>query len=162
MSRIRIVLIGCLSAIAGCAEGGPVAVEARDGPAMRKNGLGNTYAWFQARNNSAENPDVHAVITDAIDAELAKKGFTKTDQKTASFWVGYRVIRENKTDSSVYPHGVTYPKGTLIIRLTDPTTKKAIWAGSATAHLLTNATPEERMSRAQEGIRKLLDLMPTR
>lgn len=151
-----------MAGLAGCSEGGPIQVSANDGPAMRASGLGSSYAWAENSEAAARNPDVHSVLTATIDEEFSRRGFTKADAKSAAFWIAYRVIRENKTDAGVNPHGETYPRGTLVLQLIDPATKKTIWAASAVAKLLANAPPEVRERRVQEAIHKMIALMPPR
>lgn len=148
--------------LAGCSEGGPVQISANDGPAMRASGLGDTYAWLESADAAAQNPEVHSVLLKTIDQELARRGFSKADSESAGFWVAYRVIRENKTDSSVSAHGETYPRGTLIVLLVDPDTRKTIWAASAMARLLSNASPDERERRVQECVHQMFARMPPR
>jgi hypothetical protein len=120
-------------------------------------GLGGRYAW-SAANTGPANADVLAAIKETIDGELSRRGFGKADP--ADFFVEYHLLKENKTDSSVYPHGVVYPSGTLIIWLIDPSSRKIIWASSAQGRVLTNASPDERRSRISDVVRQMLDRMP--
>lgn len=161
MKKLGLLAIcGVLAGVLGCSEGGPVDVDGRDGPAIRMSGLGERYAWVQSTEGHASNPEIHALLTEAIEAELQRKGFRKVEGNAPDFLVEYRVTREDKTDFSVNPHGVTYPTGTVIVRLLDPPSQRSIWAGSATARLLANAPPAERQKRVEDGIRRMLNRMP--
>ncbi|MBI5765021.1 MAG: DUF4136 domain-containing protein [Planctomycetes bacterium] len=148
--------------LTGCSEGGPVKVYAQDGPAIRVSGLGDTYSWIDSGDGKAHNAEVHDLLVQLINDGLARRGFKKAAGTAPSFWIEYRVTKENKTDSSVNPHGVDYPIGTLIIRLFDPGTKQKIWAASATARILANAPPDERKHRVQDAIQQMLSKMPPR
>ncbi|HUN81354.1 MAG TPA: DUF4136 domain-containing protein [Phycisphaerae bacterium] len=160
MRRIVISMSCMACALAGCAEGGLIKVDANDGPAIRMSGLGSRYTWAQMPDPALGNPEIQAVIADLIDQELARKGFEKSDVPSASFWIDFHVMKEEKTDSSVYPHGVIYPRGTLIIRLIDPPTHRIIWAASAQAEIMASATAEERRDRVQNAVRMMLARMP--
>lgn len=163
MRRTLIVSIALLGfVLAGCSEGGPVKVYAQDGPAIRVSGLGDTYTWIDSGDAKAHNAEIHELLRQSIDEGLAKRGFRRAAGAAPSFWIEYRVTKENKTDSSVNPHGVDYPIGTLIIRLFDPGTRQKIWAASATARILANASPDERKQRVQDAIHQMLDKMPPR
>lgn len=162
--RLSLIVSIALSgiAISGCSEGGPVKVYAHDGPAIRISGLGDTYSWVDSGDAKAHNAEIHELLRQSIDEGLAKRGFRRAAGAAPSFWIEYRVTKENKTDSSVNPHGVDYPIGTLIIRLFDPGTRQKIWAASATARILANASPDERKQRVQDAIHQMLDKMPPR
>jgi hypothetical protein len=159
-TRFKFLVCGVLAALLGCSEGGPVEIGAHDGPALRVSGLGESYAWAQSADASAPNAEVHALLMNAIDRELQRKGFRKADGGPSDFLVEYRVTKEDKSDFSVNPHGVTYPSGTLLVRLIDPPTQRSIWVGSATARILANAPPAERQKRVEDGIRRMLSRMP--
>lgn len=159
MRWICLFVVAGFVSISGCSEGGPVQVDANDGPAMRMSGLGETYDWAISPNEPA-NREIQAALVATIDEELSKKGFSKAGPSAASFWVETFVIRENKTDSSVYPHGVVYPQGTLIIKLIDPASRRVIWASSGQGKILTNASPDERRQRMREVVGQMLSRMP--
>lgn len=154
--------VGIMAWAAGCSEGGPVQVEARDGPAIRANGLESRYAWVHGRDSTAYNPDVHKLVVDTIESELAKKGFEKSDTAAAGFWIEYHLTRDKETDASVSAHGIEHPVGTVVVRLLDPASRKVIWEAYATARLLANAPPDERKKRVEDGVHRMFQRMPPR
>lgn len=163
MARVLMLAIGLFTAgVSGCSEAGPMEIHAHDGPAIRVSGLEGNYGWLESPGASTQNPGIHEVVIETIDDELAKRGFAKSAGAGAGFLVEYVLFKENKTDSSVNPHGVVYPRGTMIIRLLDPGSRQLIWGASATANILTNAPPEERRQRVHEAVHKMLSKMPPR
>lgn len=154
--------VGFMAWAAGCSEGGPVQVEARDGPAIRADGLESRYAWVHGRDSTVYNADVHKLVVETIDKELAKKGFEKSDSVAAGFWIEYHLTRDKETDASVSAHGIEHPVGTVVVRLLDPATRRVIWEAYATARIVANAPPDERKHRVEEGVHRMFQRMPPR
>ena len=105
----------------------------------------HTYKWINIEGASHPNQIVDAEIKQAVDAQLATKGLTKTDGDKADMYVGYQVAVDQQKQWNGYGMGggvrwggmatatsSTINVGTLVLDMYDPTTKQLVWTGSAT------------------------------
>ena len=134
-----------------------------------------TYAWV--RGTPVNDELNHKRIVNAIDAQLAAKGFTKVEAGAnpdvlvayhASFnrdlqvtgfnrgWGGYRFgpgrVGSARVDQIVV--------GTLIVDLVDAANKTIVWRGIATKDLDPNASPEKRDKSINKAAEKLFKNYP--
>jgi hypothetical protein len=134
-----------------------------------------TYAWV--RGTPVTDELNHKRIVNAIDAQLAAKGFTKVEAGAnpdvlvayhASFnrdlqvtgfnsgWGGYRFgpgrVGSARVDQIVV--------GTLIVDLVDAANKTIVWRGVATKDLDPNASPEKRDKNINKAAEKLFKNYP--
>ena len=70
-----------------------------------------TYKWVDIKGTDKPNPLVQKQITDTIDAELAKKGLTKTDSDTADLLIGYQTAVGTEKQFNSYNTGWGYGPG---------------------------------------------------
>ena len=70
-----------------------------------------TYKWVEIKDADKANPLVQKQITDTIDAELAKKGLTKTDSDTADLLIGYQTAVGTEKQFTSYNTGWGYGPG---------------------------------------------------
>jgi hypothetical protein len=70
-----------------------------------------TYKWVDIKGADKPNPLVQKQITDTIEAELAKKGLTKTDSDTADLLIGYQTAIGTEKQFSSYNTGWGYGPG---------------------------------------------------
>lgn len=103
------------------------------------------------------------LIQDAVDQEMAGKGYVKMAGGKPDFYVTYRASVEEKSEPRVetYSCGVTicsqgisvdkYRQGTLILDIIDPDTKKVIWRGT-TVRTTDPSQREEIIHSAVAGI----------
>ena len=132
-----------------------------------------TYKWVQVEG--AVHPDqiVDKEITDAIDAELATKGLTKTADATANLLVDYQVAVNQEKQWNAYGGGVgfrmggmgtatssTIDIGTLGVDMYDAAAKQLVWRGAATKTLDANAKPDKREQNITKAVKKLLKNYP--
>ena len=136
-----------------------------------------TYAWV--RGTPVNDELNHKRIVNAIDAQLAAKGFTKVEAGAnpdvlvayhASFnrdlqvtgfntgWGGYR-FGPGGTGSARVDQIVV---GTLIVDLVDAAKKTIVWRGVATKDLDPNASPEKREKNINKAAEKLFKNYPPR
>ncbi|MEM8955678.1 MAG: DUF4136 domain-containing protein [Verrucomicrobiota bacterium] len=152
-----------------------------------------TYAWMPLPPNNTgdprvDNPLVEKRIMDAIDSQLAAKGFQKTSSGSADFLVGYAVAVNREMRAHVidnyyaypypyyragrygYPWITAYPQpqvrvyeydqGTLVIDILNAKDKGLIFRGSAQAALRENPTPTQSSQRINEAVSKILAKFP--
>jgi len=146
----------------------------------------HTYKWITIKG--ADQPDdlTAKALTRAIDAELAKKGMTKTDAENADIYIGYQTaIGQEKEFTSFntgwgygpgwgggwYGYGgmstgTTYGStstvyiGQLDLSMYDPATKQLIWRGVASKTLDPKAKPEKKEKNINKAVAKLLKKYP--
>jgi len=131
-----------------------------------------------------QHPDqlVDQQIHAALDAELAKKGLTKTDKDDASLYVGYQVavgqekqINSYTTGGAGWGYGArwgggyggmttattsTINIGMLVFDMYDASAKQLVWRGKATKTLDANAKPDKRQKNLTKAVEKLLKNYP--
>jgi hypothetical protein len=136
----------------------------------------------------ADQPDELTAkhIVAAIDAELAKKGLTKTDSDTADLYVGYQTAVGTEKQFTSYNTGwgygggwgrgwygyggmastTTYGStstvyiGTLDLSFYDSVQKQLVWRGSASKTLDPKAKPDKKQKNITKAAEKLLKNYP--
>jgi hypothetical protein len=145
-----------------------------------------TYKWVQIKG--ADQPDDLTAkrITDAIDAELATKGMTKTEGDDADLYVGFQTAIGTEKEFTSYNTGwgygggwgrgwygyggmastTTYGStstvyvGTLDLSMYDPPQKQLVWRGSASKTLDPKAKPDKKEKNIKKAVAKLLKNYP--
>ena len=135
-----------------------------------------TYKWVAI--DGAEKPDqiVDQQIKQAIDAQLATKGLTKSTGDAADLLVGYQVAVNQEREWNAYGSGMgmgyrmgggmttatssTINIGTLGVDIYDSAGKQLVWRGSATKTLDTKVSPEKRQNNINKAVTKLLKNYP--
>jgi len=119
-------------------------------------------------------------MINAVDAEMAARGFTKSDNPDAL--IDLVVKAKERTEATAtnmggygygrYGYGYgggfsttsinydTYVDGTLFINLVDKTTEKLVWQGRGTKTLDENASPEKRESNIKTAVKMIFAKYP--
>jgi hypothetical protein len=145
----------------------------------------HTYKWVPIKG--ADQPDELTAkqVTAAMDAELAAKGFTKTDSDTADLYIGFQTaigsekqFTSYSTDwgygggwgrgwygggmgsSTTYGSTSTVYVGQLDVSIYDPAQKQLVWRGVATKTLDPKAKPEKKQKNITKAVQKLLKNFP--
>ena len=132
---------------------------------------------FQTLKTYAIHPQITAktlnliqqrVVT-AIDADLAKKGFTKVDTGAADFLVAFQTSAQDKVDVSSWGYGgwygyggvsaYSYTEGQLTIDMVDRDDSQMIWRGTGTALAGSKAPDQEQVTFA---VQKIMGAFPPR
>jgi hypothetical protein len=116
---------------------------------------------------------VDAEIKQAVDAQLATKGLTKTDGDKADMYVGYQVAVDKQKEWNGYGMGggvrwggmatatsSTINVGTLVLDMYDPTTKQLVWTGSATKTMDPSSNQQKNEKNLSKAMEKLLKNYP--
>ncbi len=151
-------------------------------------GSAKTYSWFEqdllSHENQVENQGARNHISQAIEKQLKKKGYTKTSIEEADIlvtWFGK--VNEEVSSQSVshfyntYGYGTisnqfpeevrgvevpkAYRKGTLIIDVADPAQKKIVWRGSATDTFTPDMADNEAAAYLNRSVNKALSAFPS-
>jgi len=134
----------------------------------------HTYKWVTISGGQHPNQIVDGEIKQAVDAQLAKKGFTKTTGDTADFLVGYQVAVDQEKQWNAYGTGggwgwgggmatatsSTIDVGTLVLDIYDPSAKQLIWTGRATKTIEASKNPEKNVEHLDKAMEKLLKDFP--
>jgi hypothetical protein len=132
-----------------------------------------TFAWQDTPDTSLEeqNPFMHSLIKNTIEAELATSGLTEVEANP-DVWVNYHASTTKevqlRTDSYGYSIGgygmagwgyygmaagpvssttraVEYTKGTLVVDIWDAASKELVWRGMVTDTLPDNVQKAEKL-----------------
>lgn len=144
-----------------------------------------TYKWVEIKSSDKDSL-VDSQIRGAIDAELAKKGLTKTDSDKTDLYIGYQIAisteKQVNTFSSDYGYGPgwgyygrgwggmgtttststtsTLYIGALQLDFYDVSTKKAVFRAVGTKTIDPKAKPEKRQKNLAKAIEKMLKNYP--
>ncbi len=113
----------------------------------------NTYGWIEFRTESQsgmmKDPLIRKHIIDAVEGELAARGYTQSGEREPDFLVAFHIGSKKKIDINHYYYGYgrrgrfrghdvsvhKYREGTLIIDIVDAQAKELVWRGYATSVL---------------------------
>lgn len=165
------VLMGFILFLCGAAMAQDVSYNFAQGTDFSKF---KTYKWVNIPGAEAPNQLLDQQIKQAIDSQLAAKGFVKTDADTADLYVGYQVSISQQQQWNAYGMGMgwrmgggmatatssTIQIGTLGFDVYDQSGKQLIWRGSATKTLNPPKDPEKRQRNLDNAVAKLLKDFP--
>ncbi len=134
----------------------------------------HTYKW--ANVEGANHPDqlVDGQIRQAIDGQLAKKGFTKTTTDASDLVVAYQVALDKEKQWNAIGGGIgfrmgggmasasssTINIGTLVFDVYDASAKQLLWRGDATKTMDPSNDPQKNQERLEKSAEKLLKNFP--
>ena len=136
-----------------------------------------TYKWVSIKNAQQVDEITARQITAAIDAELAKKGLTKTDEDNADLYIGYQTAIGSEKQWNAFNTGWGYgPRwggggmsratsetihtGQLDLDMYDSANKHLIWKGAVSKTIDPGAKPDKRQKNLAKAIEKLLKNYP--
>jgi hypothetical protein len=142
-----------------------------------------TYKWVPMKEAAKVDDLLDKQIKEAIDAELAKKGLTKTDADTADLYIGYQAgVGTEKQFTSYntgwgygpgwgggwYGHGTgmttgqtsTIYVGQLGLDMYDSAGHDLVWRGVASKTVDPKAKPEKQQKNLAKAVAKLLKNYP--
>ncbi len=141
----------------------------------------HAYAWApreKPANPIVENTLVSNRIKDAVDRELAAKGFRRVDGRGADFLVDFATSARSHVDVRTWPtwcwgrvgrgfggwhdrvEVIQYVQGTLVVGVVDPATNDLLWRGTATRALDEDSGSEKRVDEAVKAV--LAEFPPTK
>jgi hypothetical protein len=133
----------------------------------------HTYKWVAIEGGAHPNQIVDAQIKQAVDSQLAGKGFTKTDNDKADLYLGYQIAVDQEKQWNAYGMGgrwagggmataqqSTISVGTLVLDMYDPGTKQLVWTGNATKTIDPSSNQEKNQKNLDKAMQKLLKNFP--
>lgn len=140
-----------------------------------------TYAWLPDPPGHAGDPVLHNDLIDervrgAVDRKLQEMGYRRVAEK-ADIYVTYYLGLETQVNarmvSSTYHYAggfldrhstnraiSQYERGTLLIDLLEPTTRRLVWRGTASARVRRQTDPAERDRKIDDAVDKTLAQFP--
>ncbi|QUN06688.1 DUF4136 domain-containing protein [Shewanella yunxiaonensis] len=145
------------------------------------------YAWVPATKEASAQYQLNGLldqrVREAVDADLARKGYIKVDAKDADVLVNYltKLDKRYKVDSINTSLGYSpfwgphwyfggslqnntqvkeYDVGTLIIDMVDAKTNKLVWRGTANGVIRDYKTPQQRIAKMNEAVVGVLNNFP--
>jgi hypothetical protein len=147
-----------------------------------------TYKWVTIKDAQQLSTLVDGQVKAAVDAELAKKGLTKTEGETADLFIGYQAaISQEKQYTSMssdmgygpgwgrggwygggYGGGFSTTTGStstiyigqIAVDMYDSAGKKIVWRGMASKTLDQKAKPEKQQKNLTKAMAKLFKNYP--
>lgn len=142
-----------------------------------------TYKWVQIKGSDQLNDMADQQLKTAVDAELAKKGLTRTESENPDLFLAYQVSVGQEKEITSYNTGWGYGPGwgggwygagggmttattstihigQVALDMYDAPAKKLVWRGTASKTLDPKAKPEKRQKNLQKGVAKLLKNYP--
>ena len=145
-----------------------------------------TYKWVSIKDADQVDQLTANQIMSAVDAELAKKGLTKTDSGDADLLIGYQTAIGTEKQFNSYSTGwgygpgwgsswygsgsmgsnMTYGStstvytGQLDLSMYDSATKQLVWRGVASRTMDPKAKPDKKEKNINKAVAKLLKNYP--
>jgi hypothetical protein len=143
-----------------------------------------TYKWVQIEKADKLNQLADQQVKTAVDAELAKKGLTKTEDDSADLFIAYQpsITQEKEFTSfnSDWGYGPGWGRGWygggmggmtsgetstihighLSLDMYDRAEKKLVWRGTASKALNPKAKPDKQQKNLAKAVQKLLKNFP--
>ena len=144
-----------------------------------------TYKWVPIKGAMQMSSLVDKQIKDAVDAELATKGLTKSDSDSADLYVGYQAAVGQEKEYTSFDTGWGYGPGyrgggwyggggggmttgttstiyigQLALDMYSTASKTLIWRGNASKTLDTGAKPDKQQKNLKKAAEKLLKNYP--
>jgi hypothetical protein len=131
------------------------------------------YKWVAVEGGGHPNQIVDAEIKQSVDAQLAAKGFKKSDSDSAGLFVAYQIAVDQQKQWNAFGTGgglrfggvgsatsSTINIGTLVLDMYDPASKQLVWQGSATKTMDPGQSQEKNQKNMDKAMQKLLKDFP--
>ena len=133
----------------------------------------HTYKWVDIPGGMHPDQITDQEIRQAIDSQLASKGFTKTTNDNADLYVCYQIAVQQERQWNAMGMGggwrfggmgtatsSTINNGTLVVDFYAVATKQQVWQGRATKTIDPSSNQQKNVKNLQNGIKKLLKNFP--
>lgn len=140
-----------------------------------------TYTWKRAEDAKYPAEADDQIMMRSIDAQLAKKGLTRTDSDAADLYITYQLAVLDDMAWSSFSHDITWQggansfggfvgattsssyiikRGYLIIDVYDVTKKERVWQAEASKVLHDYMKPDKREKNTQKAMAKIFKKYP--
>jgi hypothetical protein len=133
----------------------------------------HTYKWVNIEGGAHPDQIVDAEIKQAVDAQLATKGLTKTTDDKADLYMAYQIAVDKEKQWNAYGMGggvrwggmanatsSTINVGTFVLDMYDPGTKQLVWTGNATKTIDPSSNQQKNLKNLNKAMAKLLKNYP--
>jgi hypothetical protein len=135
----------------------------------------HTYKWATVAGGPNSNQIIDAEIKQAVDAQLAAKGLTRTDSDQADLYIGYKTGLDQEKEWNAWGSGggpfwggmgigsatsSMITNGSLVLDMYDPATKQLVWTGTATKTLNPSGNQQKNVRSLDKAVQKLLKNYP--
>ena len=180
--KLAIAILSIIAVLGGCAES--IQVNSDYDPATNFSGF-HTYNWLPAPQNAIGGPSnslLDARIREAVENQLALRGYDKQTTGSPDFLVNYHVVVKGvldvRTIHDTYGYGRRYrggwgggmgtsttyvreaQQGTVFLDFLNPQTQDLLWRGTAQGYIDPSLKPEEKTKRIHKAVGLLLDQFP--
>lgn len=140
------------------------------------------YAWLPDERPEGDprlhNDLVDAVVRRSVDRTLSERGFRKVPLASANFLVTYYLGLETRIDVQTVHSSFRYSRrgwsgsvgtdtrvrqyerGTLLVDVLDPSSRRLVWRGSADSRVGSRTDPARRDQQIDDAVRRILDRFP--
>jgi hypothetical protein len=141
------------------------------------------YAWLPDEPGQGGDPRLHNDLIDArvrssVDRGLADRGFEKVSLASADFLVTYYLGLETRIDVQTVHSSFRYSRrgwsgrvgtdtrvrqyerGTLLLDVLDPGSRRLVWRGSANSRVDSRSDPARRDQQIDDAVKRILDRFP--
>ena len=151
---LLLALAGCASEVSIGTAYDPLAVFPQQG----------SFAWHEGSNVISENVahlDLADLLTPAVEAALASRGWQKATREAADVLVSYELgvatwLQIATPDSEERSLAL----GSLSVALTDPKDERRLWVGFIEAEVNPSLSQEERRERIEKALESLFEEFP--
>jgi hypothetical protein len=138
-----------------------------------------TYSWVLIKGADQLDTLADSQLKDAFDAELARKGLTKTAAEGADLLIGYQASISTEKQVNMYNSGFGYgpgwgyggggfstattetiSTGQIDLDMYEPKGKQLVWRGAVFRTLDPKASPEKRRKNLEKAAAKLFKNYP--
>jgi Domain of unknown function (DUF4136) len=142
-----------------------------------------TYKWVTIKGATQLSDLVDKQVKSAVDAELSKKGLSKSESDTADLYIGYQAAVGQEKEYTSYDTGWGYGPGwgggwygggggmttgttstiyvgQLALDMYASSPKALVWRGNASKTLDPKAKPEKQQKNLEKAVAKLLKNYP--
>jgi hypothetical protein len=147
-------------------------------------GTFKTYKWVALKGAAPLSDLVDRQVKSTVDAELAKKGLTKSDTETADLYIGYQAAVDQEKQYTSYDTGWGYGPGwygggwygggggmttgqtstiyvgQIALDMYASSPQQLVWRGVASKTIDAKAKPEKQQKNLEKAVAKLLKNYP--
>jgi hypothetical protein len=147
-------------------------------------GTFKTYKWVALKGAAPLSDLVDRQVKSTVDAELAKKGLTKSDTETADLYIGYQAAVDQEKQYTSYDTGWGYGPGwygggwygggggmttgqtstiyvgQIALDMYASSPQQLVWRGVASKTIDAKAKPEKQQKNLEKAVAKLVKNYP--
>jgi len=147
----HLLLVGCAS--------DPIDVSTTFDPLTRFPAQA-TYLWDETASKLPDDPRINQMETDSLIREAANSQFAARGYRLSTTTSAHYKLSYDLTVHTWYAADNSSSLGSLSLWLADAATKRRVWMGYVRAEILVGLSREERLSRLEKAMARLLEKFP--